>query len=183
MNKNFMMFTIGVGTGVAATYFYFKNKYAKMAQEEIESVIEVFSKKKSEPTEKETVAEPSKPVSYHTKKKEDVNVYASKLKEQEYHIYEDAPYVITPDEFGENDDYETISLIYYSDLMLTDDDDELIEDVENTVGFESLNHFGEYEDDCVFVRNDRLRSDFEILLDKRKYSDVMKNKPPVVLRR
>ena len=81
--------------------------------------------------------------------------------------------VVSPDEFGEIDEYEKISLTYYIDGSLADDNDELIEDVDGTIGFESLNHFGEYEDDSVFVRNDRLKCDYEILLDQRNYSDVV----------
>ena len=87
------------------------------------------------------------------------------------------PYVITPDEFGEIDDYETITLIYYSDEVLTDDDDELVEDVENVVGVDSLSHFGEYEADSVYVRNDILKADYELLLDQRNYSDVINLRP------
>ena len=46
--------------------------------------------------------------------------------------------------------------------------------MDEIVGEESLNHFGEYEDDSVFVRSDRLKCDYEILLDQRNYSDVVK---------
>lgn len=89
----------------------------------------------------------------------------------------DAPYVISPDEFGEMLGYETISLSYYEDKVLTDEDDNVIEDVGSTVGWESLDHFGEYEDDSVFVRNDKRKCDYEILLEPRKYSDVVKRAP------
>ena len=89
----------------------------------------------------------------------------------------DKPYVITPEEFGDLDDYETISLTYYADQILADDNDVIVDDIEDVVGFDSLNSFGEYEDDSVFVRNDRLKSDYEILLDQRKYSDVIKRRP------
>ena len=87
------------------------------------------------------------------------------------------PYVIPPDEFDELDGYEVISLTYYADGVLTDDYNEPVEDVENTVGSDSLTHFGEYEDDSVFVRNDNLKVDYEILADMRKYSDVVKIDP------
>ena len=40
------------------------------------------------------------------------------------------------------------------------------------VGLDSLTHFGEYEDDSVFVRNDVMKCDYEILLDHRNYKDV-----------
>lgn len=102
------------------------------------------------------------------------------LKNQGYSAQEkalDTPYVISPEEFGEKEDYETISLTYYADGVLTDDNDEKMEDYEETIGKDSLDHFGEYEDDSVFVRNDKLRCDFEILSDLRTYSEVLKLKP------
>lgn len=88
------------------------------------------------------------------------------------------PYIIRPEEFGEDNDYETVSLTYYDDGVLTDEYDEILEDedVEEQVGKESLKHFGEYEDDSVFVRNDALQTDYEILLDHRKYYDVNPSK-------
>lgn len=84
----------------------------------------------------------------------------------------DRPYIISPEEFGENPYYDTISLTYYSDKVLTDEDDIEIEDVDGLIGEDSLNHFGEYEDDSVFVRNDELQTDYEILLDERAYYDI-----------
>ena len=87
------------------------------------------------------------------------------------------PYVISPEEFGEFEEYEKISLTYYADQVLTDENNEEVDDVEEIVGEESLTHFGEYEDDSVFVRNDRLKCDYEILLDQRNYSDVTKTMP------
>ena len=53
--------------------------------------------------------------------------------------------------------------------MLTDTYDNVIEDVEGTVGKKSLKHFGEYEEDSVFVRNDDLETDYEILLQPDDY--------------
>ena len=85
----------------------------------------------------------------------------------------DKPYVIKPEDFGSIDEYEKVSLTYYSDGILADELDFVIEDVEDAVGKDSLNHFGEYEDDSVFVRNDRLECDYEILRDSRKYADVV----------
>ena len=45
------------------------------------------------------------------------------------------------------------------------------------VGFESLGSFGEYEDDCVHVRNDAQKTDYEILRALRNYSEVIEEKP------
>lgn len=92
-------------------------------------------------------------------------------------IENDLPYVISEDQFGEFDDYSKVSLTYYADHILADTDDRAIEDVEHTVGFESLNYFGEYDEDSVHVRNDRLKTDYEILLDQREYSEILQSKP------
>lgn len=82
------------------------------------------------------------------------------------------PYAITPDEFGELDEYDTVSLVYYADKYLATYDGEIIEDIEDTIGFESLNHFGDYEDDTVFVRNDVLKHDYEIMQDESNFEDI-----------
>ena len=78
------------------------------------------------------------------------------------------PYVISPDEYDEND-YETETLYYYPDGVLTDTYDNVIVDIEETVGKKSLTCFGEYEEDSVFVRNDDLETDYEILLQPDNY--------------
>lgn len=198
MNKtiNFMMFIVGAAIGSIVTWRYVEKKYEQIAQEEIDSVKEVFAKREPEITEtKDVIREKA----FNAKEKPNIVEYAAKLREQGYTNYAgvepesnkeeaseesmdiDTPYVIPPEEFGEFDDYEKIGLTYYADQVLTDEDDELVEDIEDTVGFESLSHFGEYEDDSAFVRNDRLRCDYEILLDQRKYSDVINRKPHEVI--
>ena len=60
--------------------------------------------------------------------------------------------------------------------VFADDNDDVIDDIEGTVGIDSLTHFGEYEDDAVFVRNDELKCYYEILLDHRNYNDFVKKK-------
>lgn len=84
----------------------------------------------------------------------------------------DGPYIISPEEFGEADGYRTESLSYYSDHVLADEDDHKIDNVDTVVGLDSLAHFGEYEDDAVHVRNPRLKCDYEIILDPRRFVDL-----------
>ena len=66
-------------------------------------------------------------------------------------------------------DYDLVSLEYYADKVLVDEDDHPIQDVEYMVGEDSLEHFGEYEEDAVYVRNDLIKTDFEILLVESRY--------------
>lgn len=82
------------------------------------------------------------------------------------------PYVISPYDFGELDDYNQIELTYYLDGILEDDEYHIITDADELIGPDALNTFGEYEDDSVFVRNERLRTDFQILKDYRTYDEA-----------
>ena len=204
---SFMIFIFGAAVGSGCNMAVRKKKYEQIAQEEIDSVKETFSRNakleiKSKDNEKDNETEENnntRTIAEKAKDKPSVVEYAAWLRKRGYTNYSDIdslsedsnaseeevdenmindkPYIISPDEVGDFYDYDIISLTYYADQVLVDEDDELVEDIEETVGFESLNTFGEYEDDCVFVRNDRLKCYYEILLDKRKYSDVIKRRP------
>lgn len=178
-----LIFAVGAAIGSAVTWKLVKTKYERIAQEEIDSVKEVFSRRSKdieEPEEKVETKEEKAPANdfreievgdYKETLTQSNYVQYSEIKEEAFNMYK--PQVIEPTEFGECDGYDTISLNYYADGVLTDDFDNPIEDVERMVGVESLTHFGEYEDDSVFVRNDVLKADFEILLDTRNYADVI----------
>lgn len=86
--------------------------------------------------------------------------------------------LITPEELGEEvEEYERCfditTLIYYADgVMAYHEDEHLVDDVEDLVGTEFKDHFGDYEDDAVFVRNFRNETDYEIIRDDDKYYDI-----------
>lgn len=187
-----LAFVLGAATGALVANKYLKTKYEKIADEEIASVKAVYWTK----TNPEAAAYAKKDVEYteevykqhqqaaeQAKEKPDIVKYAEKLHKEGYTNYSTTakpdtpdlgePYVIPPEDFGEFDDYEKISLIYWADQVLTDDNNEVVEDLEGSVGIDSLTAFGEYEDDSVFVRNSRLRCDYEILLDQRNFEDVI----------
>lgn len=165
------------GTVIGGVIAWYKTKtiYEKILQDEIASVKEAFSKKEKqeEPNEPEPKegAVSSADISDSDKRK-----YGNLT--DLYKKPADEPYIIFPDEFGEFDDYETTSLIYFADEVLTDGDEYEVDNPEELVGKEALMVYSqEYGDDSVYVRNDKLKTDFEILLDLRNYSDVLKEKP------
>lgn len=85
----------------------------------------------------------------------------------------DEPYVIDPEEFGENPEYDQVSLIYFvGDDTLSTDDYNIFEDVED-VGYDFAEHIGEYEDGAVHIRNDKTMTDYEILEDPRTFLSVI----------
>lgn len=189
----FLAFIAGTGIGSVCTWQLLKQKYELIAQKEIDSVKAVYAERKIVEKAGKSFAEgfrdgfkvaedrtPKDADDVDFKKyvsiiqKEDYTDYSRTVEEKKGEAFVEKPYVISPEEFGEFEEYEKISLTYYADKVLADENDEEVDDVEEIVGKESLNHFGEYEDDSVFVRNDRLKCDYEILLDQRNYSDVVK---------
>lgn len=168
--NNIVIFAAGLGIGSVVTWKLLKSEYEKRAREEIESFL---NQEKEDSKSVNILADDS--ADYISVTDIDRDEYANIIQTNAYAkevAAVEKPYVISPEEFGEFSDYETISLTYYEDKILADDQDNVIDDIDNIVGNDSLTHFGEYEDDLVYVRNDRLRCDYEIALDVRKYSDV-----------
>lgn len=190
----FLSFIVGASAGSLITWKFVEKKYKQIAQEEIDSVKETYAKMRKDDLEAKKAdleaakaklhpAEPKKVETPEVKteevqKYEDViakhnyTSYSNNINEKGGDVMTDRPYVISPDEFGDYPDYETISLTYYNDKVLTDEYNEIVDDIDDLIGEDSLNHFGEYEDDSVFVRNDALKVDYEILLDSANYSDI-----------
>lgn len=174
MNKFITGFVLGAVAGSAIAYYILKEHFERITQEEINSVKKVFANRGTSIQEEKKEIEEYK---NELEKNQYVNYSNIGRNKMEKETQVEKPYVISPDDFGELDGYEQISLTYYADGVLTDDNNEPIEDVEATVGTDSLQQFGEYEEDSVFVRNDRLKCDYEILSDYRKYSDVVNTTP------
>lgn len=157
-------FTLGVAAGVVATWKFFKTKYETISREEIDSVKEVYSKKNNPREQVEEYKEMVNDLCYKNKEKGG----SESMKNQKIEV-------IPPDEYGIEDDYDLIELIYYADGVLVDDGNYPIEDVDETVGPEALDSFGEWEDDEVYVRNDERKCYYNILRDNSNYSDLSVN--------
>ena len=86
--------------------------------------------------------------------------------------YINGPYVITPEDFASSPPgYNCCPLDYYKDGVLADGWGVQM-DIEETIGEEALDHFGEYVDDVVYVRNERLELDYEVTRDPRTYKEA-----------
>lgn len=167
--KNIAIFVVGAALGSVVTW--------KLLAE-INSVREVYRAKlkegeyESEPMEAAPAPEEKPTESKIYKEMLEALKYAENETEEEGgETMDNKPYVIEPDQFGEFSDYQTLSLTYYADGIIENEYGEILEEdvVDELIGMDSLNHFGEYEDDSVFVRNDELQADYEILLDNNPY--------------
>ena len=91
------------------------------------------------------------------------------------------PYNIAPDEFEEIDEYDSDEYTYYADGYVTDSYGMPIsdEDILNTIGEDFDTYFGSYDDDQIWIRNERLRMDFSVVRDIDRFVDVA---PPRIRR-
>lgn len=202
--KTCLAFLFGAALGSAGMWYYLKDMYAQQSEQDIASAKEAFHirekklqaeieelKQKLEPEEDTDEAAPIVLANGKVQDKGNVIDYARgkytqytpsvvppKPESEEPKAYSmEAPYVISPNEFGELDGYAKVSLTYYADGILADENGCIVDDIEEIVG-DALEHFGEYEDDSVFCRSDPKRCDYEILQDLRRYADVRKSFPP-----
>lgn len=187
-NNSILSFIIGAAVGSAVTWFISKQEYEKRINEEISELRNKSPKTrgtKAQNDNDDEKTEPDRCASDDTD--DDIMAQAKKIAQDNKYVnyatavpdkeagnkqLADKPYTILPEEFGELDDYEKISLSYYADGIVADEDDEVIDDIAGTIGEESLRMFGQYEDDSVYVRNDALKYDYEILLDTRRFHDI-----------
>lgn len=165
-----LTFSAGAAISGFVTWRMLKTKYEQIAQNEIDSVKEVFSKKYKDTYDR--VKELEKSTKEMAEK--DLECISNIKSENEYvPEFEDEgyapPYIISPEESGIGE-YEEKTLTYYADGILTDYYDTIIENVDAVVGRDNLDAFGDYEDDSVFVRNDRYQTDYQILRDIRTYA-------------
>lgn len=214
--KNVFIFLAGVGVGSLVTWKYVERKYRSLAEEEIESVKELYKEKLAEKSEfnkqkVETIKEDiqKKEIEKNNQELEKIinnqkyvtgTDYAKEGTEsvqvedlrgepgisgdpkgdiddeeylvdtQEDHLVPNPPYVITEDEFGEFGNEEK-TLIFYSDSVLADDDDDVIVDPEAVVG-NALEEFNDPMTERVFVRDEKEEIDYIILRSEKTFSEV-----------
>lgn len=187
--QTFISFIVGGIAGSLVTWQFLKQKYERIAQEEIDSVKEVYSRRRNrEMSDNDTIEEKfveAKPI-----EKPDIKEYAKMLNEMKY-LHTDysnvekeeyaetesndiavIPYIISPESMGE-DGYDTSSLTYYADDILADEINDKISDVEGIVGTSWIDELNQSELDSICVRNEQLKTDYEICRDYRTYNEVL----------
>lgn len=184
--KYFISFGLGAVVGAVTAVYFTKDRIQKEADAQIESVKQTFTSKWNEPDEPEKVEDPSAEIKKEVRTVKNFNAYEKFIRDNDYHdpntikLTPETPYIIDPDAYGEMDGYSQVTCYCFSDGVVTDDNYEPLDDLEDTIGENSINHFGIYKDDpdTVYIRNDRIRCDIEILKDKRSYENDIKPKMP-----
>ena len=91
--------------------------------------------------------------------------------------YINGPYVISPEDFSSSPPgYNAEALVYFADGVLADDWGVIL-DLDETIGEDAVNHFGEYAEDIVYIRNEMTEIDYEVTRDPRTYVDMLRTNP------
>lgn len=206
MNKS-VVFFLGIGAGGiiggVVGFFLAKKKYENLADEEVKSVKDTFSKyfehdKVKEdklshmpaPETSSVVQEEHKDtpiVDYSARYQSTINGYSSFVPNERDKLPETSVvrgdpaniFIITPKEFNESE-YNAVTLFYYKDGVLSNDNYEPLNAVEITsmIGDQALDSFGTYGTDSVYVQNDNNKTVYEIILEDDNYTDIVANDAP-----
>ena len=203
--KGLCIFGAGVVAGAFVAARAVKEKYQQEAEEEIAEMREYYrekEQKRREAEEYEAIVEETeteykedfKPIEELEEAKEIIkdkgyinythyNDTDIKENNKEEQVDENEIYIIDPEEYGgENGEYDTASLTYFKDGVLTDEVDEIV--AYNIIGGEeNLQPFKDYPDcNAVYVRDDNIMVDYEILRDPYQYDeykmDFSDDRPP-----
>lgn len=175
-----MIFAAGAVVGALGMRYYL----LKQSEE-----IEVENYVPKEEAQSDNIVEPATD-NYESQKTKSIVEYAAKLSEHGYTDYaaisggakteekEEAvtedygQHVISDDEYGKKDGYDLYSYEYYSgNAVLVDDHQDVVleDEIVRTVGWDALARFDNPAIWAVYVRNDKLKADYEITLDKRSF--------------
>ena len=179
--KQILYFSLGAASGALIAWYLTKRKYEAIIDEEIAEVKEAYK----EDTEvcdntqgKKTYRAMVRNLDYISDEGKikpvpmnedllDENGVIDEVEREKSRI----PYVIGPDayfnELSNVFDKETTTYYAGNDTLVTESEEVLM--IPDTIGRESLDHFGEYEEGTLFVRNERLGMDFEVVYSEGSY--------------
>ncbi len=191
--KGLCIFAAGALAGAAVAARAVRDKYQQEAEEEIAEMRDYYRELRKENVEKYPVqneeAEAEKEENTKDEYDEIVKGYTNytqylskaaakyfdtetkenkKEEKEERTNYE--PFIIDVEEFGEDPTYDTATLTYYKDKVLTNDLDDAID--YSVAGEENLKIFDEHPDcKAIYVRDDIYMVDYEIIRDPYQYDE------------
>lgn len=165
--KTLLAFICGAGVGAGLTYFLMRDK----VQKEIDILHEEYTsaeKKEVTPTTEEKKQQDEVEIKVKTEDA-DILAYAKNLAANRYTYETDedlkspVPHVIPMNDFGSIDGYGMRSYTYYEDGVVTDEDDVPLDKPSEVLGDDYEARFKRGGADVVYVRNDILENDYELV--------------------
>ena len=158
--KSLFSFLVGAAVGAVGAWVYFNKRYFGPVDEPVEEEeVDLHSKITREPKREEKEDdEPneSEKTNYHNIVKQ----YESEKEDVK------KPYAITQDDFGDGTMITAVTYSYFEDGIVTDENDDIVEDVDEALGEDFVNHF---EEDLCYIRNEQRHCDYEILREGIPY--------------
>lgn len=116
----------------------------------------------------------------------DYTKYAKSVKEEfaesEFPSEEDrknTPYLIFEDDYSEDLEYDKESLVYFSGSNTLCDVDETLFNIADTIGVEAVNLFDMMKVDTIYIRNERLQTDFMVERRLASYVEGIMHMPHI----
>lgn len=191
--KGLCIFAAGALAGAAVAARAVRDKYQQEAEEEIAEMREYYRELRKENVEKYPVQSEEVEAEKEENTKDeydeivkgytnytqylskaaakyfDTETKENKKEEKEERTNYD-PFIIDVEEFGEDPTYDTATLTYYKDKVLTNDLDDVID--YSVAGEENLKIFDEHPDcKAIYVRDDIYMVDYEIIRDPYQYDE------------
>lgn len=172
-------FVIGAGISSVLTWKLLKTKYEQIADEEIDSIKKYYSEKDEKAKKKEETVNiinengyASEPSSLKEENMVQYSASSKKTKKKVEKVEKTYIEIIPQDEYGLEEDYDCIVLYHMSDGVLLDEDFEDVSNVTDKVGLDYVTHFNEFDNDSVFIKNDKYKAYYEIIRDDRASYEV-----------
>lgn len=186
--KNIIMFLFGLGIGGFGTYFAMKQKMENTINAEVQEFKESYNYEPTDETIDDSVGvvPETEPTEENEEEYSEIirklnyNEYSTKPKqEEETPVKDDAelidknfPYVITVDQYLENDEFDKVTLYFFDeDYIFMNEDEDLI-DAEDLLGAENLT---EVSDEALYIRNENNGVDYEVILREGSYEEYVTN--------
>jgi len=173
--KNLLYLAAGAALGSTVTFFAVRKHFSDKAEHDIQEIRNYYAQKKLPEQEAEASA-PDESIS------EKVEQYIDILTSQNYVATAEDVKIVVPetrnmpqievideDEYGNKEGYDAIlSYTYYTNGVLTDENNDPLsqESISNMVG---PDFYKKFVDDVLYIRNNEMKCDFEILLDETEY--------------
>lgn len=149
-------FLVGALVGAGIAHVFTKRYYAKKADEAVADVVERFSKMADD-----TAAELNTATAVLVNATEDLRAGRG----DKISPTEEDPYVIGVSEYTDDDEYDKETLIFYAGNQVLSDQYDHELDISDLFGIHwpfLATHVGEDEEDILYVRNPKLKIDYEI---------------------
>lgn len=192
--KNALMFLSGVGLGAVSTYFILKDKFNQQMNEEAENLKayyeDKYSNKEKTPTEEvefkvtdahmETIdVKPGDP-------EPDYNEIVNKLNYNQFSTKVPSPidgevplakkpYVIDADDYNTDISYikKIISYFEEDEVCMDNDTKEILDNVAKEIGIDNLELINTEGNEEIYVRNEKLGIDYNIVSEPGSYEDFI----------